>query len=326
MAEGEVIDAEYEVRDDQGEHQEALVIIPTMAESVAKAESMTQVDVAKRYPRSVAKFKKDLETLATSSREIAGKCFYTLPARKGAESAKPISGPSIRMAEMMASSWGHLAMRCWHVATDDRSVTVAARVWDMQSNVAHQEEFVAPIVGSARYGSKRYGDDMIATTIRAAMKKALRNAILAVVPKAYYEELKSKIMQVAAGNIKDLKGSVVLAVKAWHEKFGVTEAQILKCLKRDAVDDVNAEDLIFPPRLLDGRDRGRGQGRGNLPAGDHQGPGHRRPAGQAGREAARGEAARGGGREAGGPRGAAGREEGEEVTTRPSGTPGTASG
>jgi hypothetical protein len=245
MAEGEVIDAEYEVRDDQGEHQEALVIIPTMAESVAKAESMTQVDVAKRYPRSVAKFKKDLETLATSSREIAGKCFYTLPARKGAESAKPISGPSIRMAEMMASSWGHLAMRCWHVATDDRSVTVAARVWDMQSNVAHQEEFVAPIVGSARYGSKRYGDDMIATTIRAAMKKALRNAILAVVPKAYYEELKSKIMQVAAGNIKDLKGSVVLAVKAWHEKFGVTEAQILKCLKRDAVDDVNAEDLIF---------------------------------------------------------------------------------
>jgi hypothetical protein len=242
MADEEVIDAEYEVRDG-GEHQEALVVIPTMAESVAKAESMTQVDVAKRYPRSVAKFKKDLETLATSSREIAGKCFYTLPARKGAESAKPISGPSIRMAEMMASSWGHLAMRCWHVATDDRSVTVAARVWDMQSNVAHQEEFVASIMRAG--GKFRYGDDMIATTIRAAMKKALRNAILAVVPKAYYEELKGKIMQVAAGNVKDLKGSIAGAVKAWHDKFGVTEQQILKCLKRDAVDEINAEDLIF---------------------------------------------------------------------------------
>jgi hypothetical protein len=232
----EVIDAEFEVT-------ESLVpAAPTALESMSRAECMTQVDVAKRYPRAVAKFKSTIQTLALSSQAIAEKCFYTLPGRSG---TKPVSGPSIRMAEMMAAAWGNLAISTALVEISDRTVTVRARVWDMERNIAHQEEFVAPIVGSANKGGHRYSDDMIAVTIRAAQAKARRNAILAIVPRAYYEEIKPQIMLVAAGKGMTLRESAAKAMAYWKDEHGVTTPQVLKALRRDTVDEITAEDVAF---------------------------------------------------------------------------------
>jgi hypothetical protein len=240
VADGEVVDAEFETT----ETAVAQVVAPTALEAITRGEMLTQVDVAKRYPRSLAHFKQSMLSLATSSKAIAEKCFYTLPGRKGGD-GKPLSGPSVRMAEIMAASWGNLMVATSLVDIADETVTVKARVWDMEKNVAHAEEFVAPIVGSERNGRRRFSDEMIGTTIRAAQAKARRNAILAVVPRAYYEEIKAKIMQVAAGEVKDMKSAWAGAVKWWGETYQVSELQLLKALKRQTADEANAEDLAF---------------------------------------------------------------------------------
>lgn len=219
---------------------EALAVTPpTVIEAITRSQVMTQVDVAKRHPRSVAHFQGQLESLACKTQGIAQSCFYMLPGRGG--SNKPISGPSIRMAEIMAASWGNLQVSTMLVDIGDTMVTVRATVWDMQSNVACSEEYIAPIVGK---NNRRYSNDMIGTTIRAAMKKALRNAIFTVVPKAYYEAIKEKIQLTAIGQIKDLGATVRAALKWWLDNHKITEQQILRTLRRENIDQIDASDIL----------------------------------------------------------------------------------
>lgn len=242
--EGEVTEAEIlsETKAPAGgDAGEALMPLQSgsLVEAQTRGEFMTQVDVAKRYPRSVAAFKRDMTTMATMTKEIASSCMYLLPGR--GDRGKPISGPSIRMAEIMATAWGNLRMKAGLVAIEEQNVIVTATVWDMERNMAHTEELTASIM--SKYG--RYKPEMITVAIRAAQKKCLRNAILAVVPRAYYEEVKDKIVKVAAGTEKDLKKAAADMVAYLKATYQVTDAQVLAVLRRETVDEITAEDLAI---------------------------------------------------------------------------------
>lgn len=243
MGEDEVIEGEYEAKGGAmvAANVESQAQAVTAIEAVNRAEVMTAVDVAKRYPRSLAHFRKNLESMACMSKAIASKCFYTLPPRRGGDGgqSKPIVGPSIRLAEMMATCWGNISFGAQIVTIGEREAIVEAVAFDLERNIRAKEQIPVPIVG--KYG--RYKDDMIATACKSAMKKALRNAILTVIPRSFYEEIKDKIMKTAVGEVKDLKAAVAEAVKYCTENFQVTEEQVLRVFKRTDREDVTTEDL-----------------------------------------------------------------------------------
>ena len=79
-------------------------------EALNRSEIDIQISTAKKFPRSVEQSTKRIMALATIDEETAQECFYSLRRGKG-ESASAVEGPSVRLAEIVAASWGNLSRR-----------------------------------------------------------------------------------------------------------------------------------------------------------------------------------------------------------------------
>lgn len=227
--------------------QTAVVDAPTEAEvlpalgAVLEAQTRGEIDIqivtARRFPRSIKAFKQKALEMATLDEETAAACFYVLPARRGSD--KPIEGPSARLAEIVASAWGHMRIEARVVGEDDRFVTSRGTAWDMENNVAIAFEVRRRITTSS---GQRYGDDMIGVTANAASSIALRNAVFKVVPSAFTREIYLKCRAVAVGTAQTL-GSKRAAMLEYFQKMGVPPARVFALLVVRGAEDITLDHL-----------------------------------------------------------------------------------
>src|SRR5690606_4455349 len=131
-----------------------------------------------------------------SSDVCSSDLIYTLP-RDG----KAISGPSVRLAEICASSYGNLHVAARIVDVEERDVVAQGVAWDLEKNLRVTVEVRRRIVGRT---GRRYSDDTITVTGNAAASIALRNAIFRVIPRAYVDRVYEEARQVAVGDAKTL--------------------------------------------------------------------------------------------------------------------------
>lgn len=150
-----------------------------------------QIATAKRWPRSIDRSLKQALTLATLDEQSAQSCFYALP-----RAGKTIEGPSTRLAEIMASSWGNLRVDADIVDEDDTHVTAAAACFDLENNVAIRVRVKRRITD--KHG-KRFNDDMIGVTANAAVSVAFRNSVFRVVPMAFTRQVYQAARRAAVG-------------------------------------------------------------------------------------------------------------------------------
>ena len=87
----------------------------------ARAEIDIQIATAKQYPRDVMRCLSNVEAMVKMDDELALSCTYKLP-----RGGKSITGPSVRLAEILASNWGNLRCKTEIVGTDDKTVTARA--------------------------------------------------------------------------------------------------------------------------------------------------------------------------------------------------------
>jgi hypothetical protein len=207
-------------------------------ESITRGEIDIQIATAKRYPRDITVFMKKAETLATMNDDIAAACFYKVP-RDG----KKIEGPSVRFAEIIAATWGHMRIDARTVNEDERFVYAQGVAWDVQENVAIRFETRRRITN--RRG-ERYNDDMIATTANAAAAIGLRNAVFRVIPKAFWEPIYERAKAVAIGTQETLGERRQKMLAYFVQKVGVTEDRLFAYLGVTGVDGItlqHVEDL-----------------------------------------------------------------------------------
>lgn len=202
-------------------------------EAITRSEVAMQLDSAHRYPRSISKFLRNATTLATLSVEIAESCMYSVP-----RGGKMITGPSVRLAEMCASSWGNLHVGARVIDATDTEVIAQAVAWDLEANVRLTVEAQRSIVGKRG----RFDDDMIRVTGMAAISIALRNAIFRVIPRAYVQAIYDKARQTAVGDAKTLaaRRDEILSRLG---KAGVTPERVFARLDVKGSDDVTLEHL-----------------------------------------------------------------------------------
>lgn len=198
------------------------------------------IDVAKRYPRSLQKFVENVRAMATRP-EVASECFYRLErkSRDSDEPAKIIEGASVRFAEILASQWGN-ARAAARVIGEDGGFIVAEGVFhDLETNMATRKEVRRRI--TTRSGA-RYGDDMVAVTANAACSLAVRNAILAGIPRAIWQSMYDESRRAAVG-----KGPIAerrQAAMRFFTQQGIKSAQILRLLGVDKVDAIGDDELL----------------------------------------------------------------------------------
>lgn len=202
-------------------------------EAITRSEVAMQLDSAHRYPRSVSKFLRNACSLATFSVEIAESCMYSVP-----RGGKMITGPSVRLAEMCATSWGNLHVGARVIDATDTEVIAQAVAWDLEANVRLTVEAQRSIVGKRG----RFDDDMIRVTGMAAISIALRNAIFRVIPRAYVQAVYDRARQCAVGDLKTLAVRRDDAL-ARFAKLGVTPERMFARLEIKGPDDFTLEHL-----------------------------------------------------------------------------------
>lgn len=202
--------------------------------AITKSEVEAQLTAAHKYPRSIGRFVREAITLATMSQEIAESCIYSLP-----RAGKQITGPSVRLAEIVASVYGNLHYGSRIVEEGDRDVTAQGVAWDLERNVRVTVETKRRIVN--KYG-KRYDDDMIIVAGNAAGSIAIRNAVFRVVPKSYVQAVYEAARKVAVGDAKTLESKRIAVIERF-EKLGVGRDRVLLRIGKATVEDVGLEDL-----------------------------------------------------------------------------------
>lgn len=200
-----------------------------------RSEIDMQIATAKKWPRSIKRFRDEAAQMVTLSPAIADECIYALP-RDG----KTIEGPSARFAEVAASAWGNCRAGARVVADDGEFVTAQGAFIDLERNVAITYDVQRRVTGK---NGKRFSADMVGVTANAACSIALRNAILKGIPKAFWADIYDLARKTVAGDVKDLGTRRASAIKAFAV-FGVLPAQIYQVLGVAGQEDITLDHLV----------------------------------------------------------------------------------
>ena len=203
--------------------------------ALTKGEIDAQIATAKQYPRNLARVLNNIETLATMDEDVAGSCFYTLR-RQG----KVIEGASVRMAEIVASSWGNLRTQARIIANDGKTITAQGVCHDLETNTAISVEVKRRITGK---DGKTYNDDMQIMTGNAACAIALRNAVFKVVPAALIKKAIDKAKKVSIGESMTLETSRTKMLD-YFKTIGVEEKQIFDYLSVEKVEEIDIDMVV----------------------------------------------------------------------------------
>ena len=208
--------------------------------AIDRAQVDSQIATAHQFPRNISTAINNILTIATLDTETAEECFYALRRRESDGSMKLIEGPSVRLAEIVASSWGNLRVMTQIVANDGKSITARGVCWDLETNLAICCDVKRRITGR---NGQTFSEDMQIVTGNAASAIALRNAIFKVVPMGLLKKTVGQIKDVALGKAIDLETSRRNCL-ANYAKAGVTPEMIFAYFDIKSVEELDREKIF----------------------------------------------------------------------------------
>jgi hypothetical protein len=229
--------------DARGGHEETIQIHDVATVSltgVDRAAIDSQVATAKQYPRSVTTCLREAVELATMDPETAESMFYTLERRDPDGTKKFITGPSVRLAEVLAYAWRNLRADGDIESEDAKFVVAVGTCFDLERNVAFRTRVKRRITTKT---GKRYGDDMIGVTANAAVSIAVRNAVVRTIPRVFVDRIYNEARRVALGDAQSMSTKRLNAL-AWFKGQGISNEQVFEKLGVAGVDDIGEEEYL----------------------------------------------------------------------------------
>lgn len=203
----------------------------------AIAEARGQIQVAQMFPRDVAAARAEL-LAECDVYEFAAVASYAVPRAGGV-----VTGPSIRLAEAVASAYGHMEWGHRELSRGDGKSEVEVYAWDKQKNNRRIRQITVDHFRDTKNGPVRLRDSKdIDDKIANVASKQMRGAILALVPKSFTEAAIARCKQtLAGGGGVPLKQRVEKMVDAFA-KLGVT-AELLKKYLKHPLDSTNGDEI-----------------------------------------------------------------------------------
>lgn len=133
--------------------------------------------IAQRFPRNVdASFARIMQSCKRKS--LAERAMYEYP--RGGEN---VTGPSIRLAEMLAQNWGNIDFGIVELAQRPGESEVMSYCWDLETNTRQTKIFTVPHVRQTKKGAKALTDPRdIYEMVANQGARRLRACILGVIP------------------------------------------------------------------------------------------------------------------------------------------------
>ena len=210
------------------------VVDASYLELQMKAEIDIQISTAKAFPRSVKTSMDKALSIATVNEEVAMSCNYAV-SRAGTK----IEGPSVRLAEIVCSTFGNIRAGARVVNNDGKKITAQGFCHDLETNNMVTVEVSRRILDKK---GNTYSEDMQILTGNAAAAIAYRNAVFKVIPAALVESINVNIREVAKGRAETL---VVRRDKVvnWLVEKGVSKERIAAALELTRVEDIDLDKL-----------------------------------------------------------------------------------
>jgi hypothetical protein len=214
------------------EHLE--VVAPSALEAMERANVDMLVSTAKKYPRDINVSKRNALAIVTLDPETAAECFF-----KYDRGGKTIQGPSIRLAEIVASTWGNIRAGSRTIQETETTVVAQGFCHDTQNNVFIAKEVERKICNK---DGRKFNEDVIILTKNANCSIALRNAVFSVVPRAVINTIYEEAIKAAVGDIKTLAERVTKALSKFAA-MGIVQEKVLAKLGLQRVDEITVEHL-----------------------------------------------------------------------------------
>ena len=203
------------------------------------AEALASVQMAKMFPRNVVAVRDKILNACTRP-SLAGVACYTY-VKGGSE----VSGPSIRLAEMMMQYWGNAQFGIRELEQRNGESTCEAFAWDMETNSRHTKVFQVSHIRHTRTGDYAITDPReIYELVANNGARRLRACILGIIPGDIVEEAVEKCNETLSTKF-EVTSERTKAMLAKFEEYKVTREQIEKRIQRriDAMTPVQMKDL-----------------------------------------------------------------------------------
>lgn len=216
-----------------GENQITIVSQDSLS-LITKAEIDTQIATAKAFPRSLTQSIERALSTATISQEVASSCIYALP-----RGGRQLEGPSVRLAEIIASSFGNMRTGARVIANDGKHITAQGICHDLETNNCVTIEVKRKITDK---NGNTFNEDMQTVTGNAACAIAFRNAVFKVIPAALVDTIMQKAKEVSKGTAATLETRRKKAVDFFNSK-GITNDQICELFDIKKINDIDLDML-----------------------------------------------------------------------------------
>jgi hypothetical protein len=224
------------------EETELEIMSTGAVESMTRGEIGCQIETAKRWPRSMEKFKTRGIEMATMDDETAASCLYRRPVGKGEDGKQKFAeGMSIRMAEIVGAAYGNLRVYATILDQTERQVVARGMAMDLESNFASSSEVVESTVDR---NGKPYSERQRALIAKVALAKARRDATFQVVPKALARPLELAVRKLLMGEAKSLekrRAAVIAWIKTLGDGFDIK--RVWKALDIAGIDDLGIDQI-----------------------------------------------------------------------------------
>lgn len=192
--------------------------------SRAIAEAQGKLVIAKRFPRDEARaYAKIIDSCRR--RGLAEEATYAFP-----RGGKKVSGPSIRLAEELARTWGNIDYGIRELSRKDGVSEMEAYAWDLETNTSSSQKFT---VRHIRDRSDQNGGSVVLTDERDIYEltanqgaRRLRARILAILPPDIVEAALVECKNTLAGKTDVPIADRVRRMVRSYEKYGVTAVMI----------------------------------------------------------------------------------------------------
>lgn len=195
------------------------------SESRAIAEVKAQVFMARQYPRDPIQAV-DRILLECDRQTLAEKAIYSFP-----RGDSTVSGASIHLARAIIRAWGNAMSGVVEVDRDEKSSSMLAYAWDMETNTMRRAEFKVPHSRDTKNGKKPLKDDRDIYEMTANMgARRERSCILALIPGDVVDaavERCEKTLVAKVGDMEEFKRKLLEK----YAKINVTKGLIEKRLR-----------------------------------------------------------------------------------------------
>ncbi len=191
-----------------------------VAQTREMAEAVAAMQMAKMCPRDTIAARDRI--LNACTRPKLAECACYTYSRGGTD----VTGPSIRLAEMLAQNWGNMSFGVRELEQRNGESTCEAFAWDMETNARQTKVFQVPHVRHTRAGDKRLTDPRdIYELVANQGARRLRACILGVIPGDIVDEAVEACDATMATKF-DVTPERLKKMLELFAQYGVTKEQI----------------------------------------------------------------------------------------------------